>query len=280
MDDQILALYCLCADVVKALGHIEAPQRRMSDAEVLTTAIVATRFFGGNVERARALLGSRRYIPGMRSRSRLNRRLHAIPDLALLLFRVLGEAFKQLNTSSEYVIDSFPIACCDNIRIRRTRVYRDASGSGPDERYRGYTASKRRYFFGVKLFLMVTADGAPVEMFLVPGRTGDVSGLDVFDFELPEGSTVWADSAFTVYAIEDLLEEAAGIALRPMRKKNARRGVPADVAYLQAVGRKVVETSGSMLERLLPKSIHAVTPRGFELKVMFFVLAYSVSCAL
>jgi hypothetical protein len=28
----------------------------------------------------------------------------------------------------------------------------------------------------------------------------------------------------------------------------------------------------------LPKSIHAVTSRGFELKVMLFVLAYSISC--
>jgi len=33
-------------------------------------------------------------------------------------------------------------------------------------------------------------------------------------------------------------------------------------------------------ERLLfPKSIHVVTPRGFELKAFLFVLAYSVSKA-
>jgi hypothetical protein len=32
-----------------------------------------------------------------------------------------------------------------------------------------------------------------------------------------------------------------------------------------------------LVERLLPKSIHAVTPQGFELKVALFVLACSFS---
>jgi hypothetical protein len=41
--------------------------------------------------------------------------------------------------------------------------------------------------------------------------------------------------------------------------------------------RKIVETTGSMLERLLPKSIHAVTAKGFELKVGLFVLATSLN---
>jgi hypothetical protein len=53
--------------------------------------------------------------------------------------------------------------------------------------------------------------------------------------------------------------------------------VPAYVAYLQARGRNIVETTGSLIERLLPKSIHAVTSQGFELKVMLFVLACSMS---
>nr|MBO2492417.1 IS982 family transposase [Rhodothermus marinus]MBO2492985.1 IS982 family transposase [Rhodothermus marinus] len=35
-----------------------------------------------------------------------------------------------------------------------------------------------------------------------------------------------------------------------------------------------------MLARLLPRWIHAVTARGFELKIMLCLLAYSISCAL
>jgi hypothetical protein len=33
-----------------------------------------------------------------------------------------------------------------------------------------------------------------------------------------------------------------------------------------------------MIERLLPKSIHAVTLKGFELKVILFTFAASINC--
>ena len=57
MDDQILAIYCLCDDMLKALDHQEDPQCQMSDAEVLTTALVAALHFAGNLERARQCWG-------------------------------------------------------------------------------------------------------------------------------------------------------------------------------------------------------------------------------
>src|SRR5690348_646072 len=112
MDDSVLAIYCLCDDLLKALLHQEDPQRQMSDAEVMTTALVAALYFGGNFERARLLLATPCFIPGMLSKSQLNRRLHALRDLLLLVFRVLGETFKRLNAASLYLIDSFPVAAC------------------------------------------------------------------------------------------------------------------------------------------------------------------------
>jgi hypothetical protein len=41
MDANILALYCLCADLLKALGHVEDPPQQRSEAEVITTGLVA-----------------------------------------------------------------------------------------------------------------------------------------------------------------------------------------------------------------------------------------------
>jgi hypothetical protein len=63
----------------------------------------------------------------------------------------------------------------------------------------------------------------------------------------------------------------------PFRKKNSLRPVPPFMLYLQSTVRKMVETTGSRIERLLPKSIHAVTAKGFELKVALFVLACSIN---
>jgi hypothetical protein len=90
MDDKILAVYCLSADILNAIAHAENPQQQMSDAEVITTGFVAMLFFRGNFEAARALLGTPRYMPHMLSRSRLNRRLHRLTDLFLMLFDLLG----------------------------------------------------------------------------------------------------------------------------------------------------------------------------------------------
>jgi hypothetical protein len=114
MDDHILAIYCVCHDFLKALPHREDRQQKMADAEVMTTALVAMRFFGGNFEQARALLGPSQYRPTMLSRRRLNRRLAQIQPLFVTLFDLLGQVWKELNGESLYIIDSFPVAMCDN----------------------------------------------------------------------------------------------------------------------------------------------------------------------
>ena len=86
MDTQIIVIFCLCADMLKSLHHYEDLQRRMSDAEVMTTAIVAVLYFKGNFSLASRFLYSEHYIPNMLGKSRLNRRLHGISDLFLTLF--------------------------------------------------------------------------------------------------------------------------------------------------------------------------------------------------
>jgi Transposase DDE domain len=196
MDDKILAVYGLSADILNAIGPAEDPQPQMSDAEVITTGLVAMLFFRGNFEAARTLLSTSRYIPHMLSRSRLNRRLHRLQNLFLTVFDLLGQTWKQLNTESVYIIDSFPIAVCDNYRIPRAKLYQH-------EEYRGYISSKKCYFYGLKIHLMVTKEGQPVECFLTPGSYSDVGGLKAFSFTIPEGSHVYADKAYNDYKMED-----------------------------------------------------------------------------
>ena len=267
MDTQIVAIYCFCDDVLKGLQHHEDKQRRMSDAEIMTTSIVSSLFFGGNMEKSCVFMQEHGYIPTMLEKSRFNRRQHMIADLFLVVFDLLGDVWKQLNEESVYVIDSFPVSACDNYRIPRCHLYQG-------EKWRGYQASKRRYFYGLKIHLMVTEHGQPVEFFLTPGSWSDTRALKMYNFDLPEGSLLTGDKAYTDYAFEDLLEEVQ-IDLQPLRKKNSKRPISAWVTYLLACYRKVIETTGSMIERLLPKHIHAVTARGFELKVAIFVLATS-----
>jgi Transposase DDE domain len=273
MDDKIIAIFCLCDDLLKALHHHEDCQCQMNDAEIMTTAFIAALFFRGNHESARTMLKHHGYITHMVSKSRFSRRLHRIKELCISLFNLLSQTWKMLNTEAIYVIDSIPIAVCDNSRIRRSKIY-----SGED--FRGYQASKKRYFYGLKIHLMITQEGQPVECFFTPGGVGDVDALKYYAYELPDGSIIYADKAYNDYAIEDLLKEVEHIQLLPIRKKNSKRAVSPSIAFVQSYHRKRVETAGSLLTRLLPKSIHAVTAQGFELKGALFVIAFSLHCYL
>jgi len=269
MDLQIVFVYCLCDDLLKALQHYEDPQCQVSDAEILTIALVAALYFGGHFRRANMFLHEQGYLIRRLSASRFNRRLHRCTPLLMPLFYGLAQWGHQLNPESVYIIDSFPIAACDNIRIPRSRRYQG-------EAWRGYQASKRRYFYGLKIHVLITAQGQPVEFFLTPGADSDTKALKQYALDLPQNATVTGDKAYNDYAYEDLLKEV-DIQLIPLRKKNSKRCLDPAVHYWMSTARKAVETTGSLIERLLPKHIHSVTAAGFELKVALFVIACSLN---
>ncbi len=119
---------------------------------------------------------------------------------------------------------------------------------------------------------MVTAHGQPVELFLTPGADSDAKALKQDAFDLPTQATITGDTAYHDDLYEDLLEEA-GLHLLPLRKKNSKRPHEPALTYLMSSARHAVETTGSLIERLLPKQIHSVTAAGFELKTAFLILA-------
>ena len=79
MDYQIILVYCLCADLLKALQHKEDRQCQMSDAEVMREpsgcGLVAALYFGGKHTLACPFLEEQGYIPKMVSKSQFSRRL-------------------------------------------------------------------------------------------------------------------------------------------------------------------------------------------------------------
>ena len=272
MIDHTVALYCIVDDLLKAVGHRDDPRRAMTDAEVLTTALLAAHCFGGNVEHSRRLLRETGLMPRMLSRSRLNRRLHAVADLAYSLFHQLGAALKELSASTNYLLDSFPVAACDNIRIKRARILRGAE-------WRGRRASHRRYFYGVKVQVVTTEEGVPVEFAFLPGSANDVRGLDVLPLSLPSGSELFMDSGYTDYGAEDAAREQDEVAFAVQRKRGSRRWDEPWRAYYKQLMRKRIETAFSRLTAMFPRHIHATSFRGFLLKISWFVIAFALDRA-
>jgi len=287
MDDTITTIYCLLDDFLKAIRHRhDDPQTRLSTAEVMTIPLVAATFFGGNIDHTRRFLHEYGYMKKMISKSHLNRRIHAIePTLWRVLFELLARVFIERNDPEfqRYAVDSLPVPVCDNIRIRRCRLYPLEEEEGHDDdapkkkSFRGYIASKRRYFYGLRVHLVVSGAGEPVEFSLAAGSEADVTVFKELNLDLPEGSIICADKTYTDYDYEDLLKEV-GLHLKAQRKKNSKRPMPAWEEFLGKPIRQYIETVFSRLTNFFPKKIHAVTPGGFELKIVCFLLAFSIQC--
>ena len=270
MQERIITIYCLCDEFLKARGFVEYPWTRMSTAEVMTRAVVAAELFGGCFERSRTFLTEQGYIPHRLSKSRFNRRLPAIPEhLWPGLFHLLSEAVKHLNTSGESILDSCPVPGCDTIRIRRCHLYRGTA-------YRGSVARKRRYCFGLRIHLVVTATGQPGEFLLAPGAQADLPAGKALPLDLPPASTICAEAAYTAYAWEDCLTQDCHLSLLVPRKTNANRTMTAPLRYLCHYIRKRIETSLSQITALFARTLRAVTPRCCELKIGLALLAFAI----
>ena len=268
MEDFTIAIYSFVDDYLK-IGHPKAGgKRKLSDAQIITTAIVAARYFCGNFVKARLYLKEVHQF-NFPDKSNFNRHLHRLAPVISSLFFALGQSLKQLNISSEYLIDSFPVTVCRNIRIPRCKLL-------DNEAYRGKNTSKREYFYGFKVQIITTVDGLPVEYFICAGSYHDITAFQSMNIDLPTGSDLYADSAYTDYELEDYYKELEHNNMLVVRKTNSKRPDHPAVQYLKKVMRKRIETTFSEITAFFPRKIHAVTIQGFILKIVLFIFAYTI----
>lgn len=285
MDANIVLIYCLCDDFLKEFAHQDDQQCLLGSAEIMTIGIVAAFYFHGNHRRANDFLYEYGYLRHKLSRSRLCRRMKAVAPYYEAFFGVLAEGFKERNTENVYSVDSMPFPVCDKARVRSCRIYplHRYPASRPNQKgkwsksgeYGGWIASKRQFYYGVKLSMLVTESGAPVEFFLSPARLNDATCLGWFHFDMLPGSTVYADRGYISAWFEETCKEY-GIDFIPMRRSTDAKQNKGWQNYLNSVTRKAVERTFSAIERKLPRHIHAVTASGFETKIGLFVLAIAL----
>jgi hypothetical protein len=122
--------------------------------------------------------------------------------------------------------------------------------------------------------MVVTSDGIPVEYTFTAGSVHDIDGMKQLPLNLPPGSELMGDSAYTDYLLEDMMQDS-GIRLLAARKANSKCPHNPCVEYLISLQRKRVETVFSDVAKLMPKSVHAVTYEGFLIKIIAFIWAYT-----
>src|SRR5215211_5018849 len=92
-DDFIVSVYVVIDTVLQALDHRSHRLAHSTDAEVLTVAVVAARYFQHPHERALQIVQRLGSLSGTLSTSRFKRRLHALGDWVRLLLATLGALF-------------------------------------------------------------------------------------------------------------------------------------------------------------------------------------------
>jgi len=178
--------------------------------------------------------------------------------------------FAKHNIENEFVVDSFPVPACKLARMNKNKIYQV-------KQYLGYCAAKQEYYFGVKLHMVCDVNGRPLQTLLIPALENDIKAFRKINLSLSINSAIYADKAYNDYKYEDRLIQEKQIHLMPIRKKNSKRKGGGFLAKIRRRKRKIIETAFSCIEKLMLRSIYAVTRAGFELKIMLFVLAYAFS---
>jgi len=267
-DDFIVTTFVMLDKTLVTLGHRDHVLARVSDAEVLTVAVVAARYFQNHLERALQVMHLGRYLSGPLSVSRFNRRLHRLGDWLALLLETVGAVFAH---GEVFLIDSMPVPVCRRARARRCRKVRGAA-------YCGYCAAKREKFFGWRLHLICTPAGVPVAFDLLPGQLHDLTPIHELTYGLPDGAAVYGDKAFNAAADETTILADTGVRLVPLRRANMRPNDWADKLALRQY-RKRIETLYSQFEAMGVARLRARTNPGLELKVHASLLAATIANA-
>lgn len=266
----IVAVYVFCDDVLAALGLEDHPQAEMSTAEVLTFAIIASRFFNSNHQRTRFICLRDKLFGKILSPSRLNRRLHKIP-LAVwyLVGKLLGLAFVEACPEQLFIVDSFPLGVSEMVRYKNRKILTG----------REYVSGGPKPCCGVRVHMLVTATGDPVNFLIAPASETDSTVFWRMELEIPPFSTILADGAYSVYEPEDILVEMQAIQLLPRRPKaHIKRPQSEELKKRFSRRRQMVEVSFSCIKRLLPRYMNVRTDKGFYIKLLSTILAYSFCC--
>ena len=271
METFAITIYVIAEEVLRILQVQDDPQASMSNAEVITFAIVTAKFFSGNYKLSRYLCQRLRLFPKILSNSRLNRRIHNIAwNSWYAIFRFLSLLAKQSDDTCYFAVDSFPVQYCQKNRIDKRKCFLQSG-------YLGFAASKKRYFCGIKVHMVVTNQGRPIEVHFRPGAVSDISVLWTMELDIPSDSLLYADGGYNCFDLEDILQEE-GIwlnAKRGSKAKNRIRGLEEERQISSK--RQIVQTAFSSIINQFPRYIKCRTENGFLIKIFCFILSYSAS---
>jgi hypothetical protein len=278
---KIRAIYKIVVNTLAKHNHQDHYHTKVPSSEVLTLAIYACLENNGNYSKTLNQFSETCIFKQILEKSRFGRRLAKLVDFLPLIINLIQQQSRFtinnniLLTSEKniFVIDTKPIAICENIRIPRCKLAGN-SWQKVDEDYRGFTASKKQYYYGFKLSLLVDCLGLPKEYSLHPASTGDLQAFYHLNLDLPPSSEILADKIYNCQDVEQHLFQTQQINLTPIRKQNMKTGRDYFKQIRVRLLRRPIETALSLYCELVPR-LRATSMTGAVIKAHLSVVAFA-----
>ena len=164
------------------------------------------------------------------------------------------------------IIDSFPSPLCKPVRNRQAKLLNQIAKVG-------YNSTKKSYFYGLKIHMIVTKTGFPITYSITNPGVHDVKVLETLSEEanLPN---ILGDKGYISHKIHEKLA-LKGITISVPPRKNMDKSEKLDHSLL-GKQRKTVETVFSSLEKLGCQNFNSRSVKGLESRFESILLAYSV----
>ena len=144
-------------------------------------------------------------------RSRFNR----LSRQLIWLVQIIRQAINtQISPNNIVIIDSFPLSLCQPVRNHRAHVFNELADIG-------YNSSKRLWFYGFKVHMLVTLSGYILNYVVTPASVHYIRAVD----DLLENCSqpyVLADLAYLSYELREQLKQKGYHLWTPLRQNMAR----------------------------------------------------------
>jgi hypothetical protein len=225
MDDHfIVTAFVIIDDLMTKFDHHTHCLAKVSDAEVITIAVIAAKFFNNNHQNALGAMKAARYIPNELNPSRFNRRIHHLRDWLEFALETIGELCRH---GDVYSIDSMPLPVCQRVKAYDARKFGGRNTADIVQRKNRNSlvaVPPVRCVLGPRRRLHLICDeaGMPVTFTILAAGFHDLTPIHELTYELPEEAVLYGDKAFNAAMDEASILEEVGVLVVPIRRKNMK----------------------------------------------------------
>jgi hypothetical protein len=206
----MITIYCLIKEFIKSKSSKkEHKLSEISDSEVLFLGYLAVSDFNENYKKAHYYGMGMNLVTKIKY-SRFIRRLNKLESVIEELFYFLSQICMKINASQTYSVDSFPVEIYQIQREKRSRLWKDTS-------LKSYNASKKKYFYGFKVHMVVTTNQEPISVYISEGKVHEIEASYEVIPTIPKDSIVIGDKGYISGNLEDSLAQL-GIELSALKR--------------------------------------------------------------